>query len=96
MNEKELYKQKKQAKLDEWEAEVGKLKAKASGVSADVQLKLNKQIKELEGKVEQGKAKLAEFASASEDAGESLKEGVDSVWDSMKSAFSDAADKFKK
>ncbi len=60
MNEKELYKQKKQAKLDEWEAEVDKLKAKASGVSADVQLKLNKQIKELEGKVEQGKAKLAD------------------------------------
>lgn len=40
--------------MDEWEAEVDKLKAKASGVSADTQLELNKQIEELEGKIEQG------------------------------------------
>jgi hypothetical protein len=38
MNEKELYQQKKQAQLDEWKAEVDKLKAKASGASADAQM----------------------------------------------------------
>ena len=96
MNEKELYQQKKQAQLDEWKAEVDKLKAKASGASADAQLELNKQIETLEGKLEEGKTKLAEIAGASEDAWESIKEGVESAWDSMKSAFSDAAAKFKK
>ena len=30
MNDKELYQQKKQAQLDQWQAEVDKLKAKAS------------------------------------------------------------------
>ena len=96
MNEKELYQQKKQAQLDEWKAEVDKLKAQASGASADAQLELNKQIEALEGKIEEGKTKLAEIADASEDAWESIKEGVESAWDSIKSAFSDAAAKFKK
>lgn len=96
MNEKELYQQKKQAQLDERKAEVDKLKAKASGASADAQLELNKQIEALEGKLEEGKTKLAEIADASEDTWESIKEGVESAWDSMKSAFSDAAAKFKK
>ncbi|MEX1276561.1 MAG: coiled coil domain-containing protein [Bacteroidota bacterium] len=96
MSEKELYQQKKQAQLDEWKADVDKLKAKASGASADAQLEFNKQIKALEGKIEEGNAKLAEIVEASEDAWESLKDGVESAWDSMKSAFSEALDKFKK
>ncbi len=57
MNEKELYQQKKQAQLDEWKAEVDKLKAKASGATADAQIELNKQIEALEGKIEEGKTK---------------------------------------
>ncbi|MEX1994173.1 MAG: hypothetical protein WD929_05880 [Steroidobacteraceae bacterium] len=96
MNEKELYQQKKQAQLDEWKAVVDKLKAQASGASADAQMELNKQIEALEGKIEEGKTKLAEIADASEDAWESIRDGVESAWDSMKSAFSEAVDKFKK
>lgn len=69
MNEKQLYQQKKQAQLDEWQAEVDKLKAKASEASADAQLEMNSQIEALEGKIEEGKAKLAELADASEGLG---------------------------
>jgi LAS superfamily LD-carboxypeptidase LdcB len=82
-NEKELYQQKEQAQLDEWQAEVDKLKAKASGASADAQLELNKQIKALKGKIENGKGKLAGIAEASDDAWESMKHGVESAWDSI-------------
>lgn len=96
MNEKELYQQKRQAQLDEWKAEVAKLKAKASGASADAQLELIREIKALEGKIEQGKAKLAELAEASDEAWDSIKDGVESGWKSMTSAFRDAAAKFKK
>lgn len=96
MNEKELYQQKRQAQLDEWRAEVDKLKAKASGASADAQLELNREIEALEGRIEQGRVKIAELAAASDDAWESIKDGVESAWDSMKSAVSDAAAKFKK
>lgn len=96
MSEKELYQQKKQAQLDKWKAELDKLKAKASAASADAQLELNKEIEVLEGKVEEGQTKLAEIADASDDAWESIKDGVESSWDSMKAAFSDAAAKFNK
>lgn len=95
MSDKELYQQKKQAQLDEWRAEVDKLKAKASGASADAQLEMNKQIKTLESKIEEGKTKLSQLAEAGEDAWEAIKDGVESAWDSLKSAVSDAAAKFK-
>ena len=96
MSDKELYQQKKQSQLDEWRAEVDKLKAKASGASADAQLEINKQIKDLENRIEEGKSKLSELAEAGEDAWESVKEGVESAWDSLKSAVSNAAAKIKK
>lgn len=96
MNEKVLYKQKKQAQLDEWHAEVDKLKAKASGASADAKIEINKKIENLEGKIKEGQAKLAGLSEVSEDAWESVKDSVESSWDSIESAFGEAADKFKK
>jgi len=95
MDNKQLYQKKMNAKLDEWKAEVDKLKAKASGASADVQLDLNKLIKELEGKVDEGKAKLAEIAQAGEDSWDAIKESTESTWNSLKSAFSDTVSKLK-
>ncbi len=96
MTDKELHQQKKQAQLDEWQAEVDRLKAKASQASADAQLELNKQIDLLKGQIEEGKAKLAQVAESSDDAWASIKDGVESAWDTLKAAFSDAVDKFKK
>jgi hypothetical protein len=59
-------------------------------------LDMNKQIRVLEGRIEDGKAKLSELTEASEDAWESIKEGVESAWGSLRSAATDAAAKFKK
>jgi peptidoglycan hydrolase CwlO-like protein len=95
MDEKQLYEQKWQAQLDVWQAEVDKFKAKASGASADAQLRLNDEIKALQGKIDDGKAKLAQITAASDDAWKSLKQGGESAWTALKSAFSDAASKFK-
>jgi hypothetical protein len=95
VSEKELYQQKRRAQLDEWRAEADKLKAKTSGASADVQLEMRKQIRVLEGKLDEGKAKLSELADAGDEAWDSIKGGVESAWDSLKTGFSDAARKFK-
>ncbi len=56
---------------------------------------MKKQIDSIESKIEEGDAKLAELAEASNDAWDSVKEGVESAWSSLKSVFSDAASKFK-
>ncbi|HEY3378118.1 MAG TPA: coiled coil domain-containing protein [Armatimonadota bacterium] len=95
MNDKELYKQKSQAQLDERKADIAKLKAKAAGTKADAQIAMNQEIQALECKLEDAQAKFAELAGASEDAWDSIKNGVESAWESLRSAVSDAASKFK-
>lgn len=95
MNEKALYEQKKQAQLDEWNAELAKFRAKASGASADAQLEMHKQIKLLEDNLQDGKTKLEELAKASQSGLESLKSGLESAWKTTKTTFADAAAHFK-
>lgn len=95
MKDRDLYQKKKQAQLDEWNAEIAKLKAKASIASADAQLQMNKQIRAIESQFEENRTKLAEFAKAGEDAWESLKAGMEDAWASLKTGVHDAAAKFK-
>jgi uncharacterized protein YfiM (DUF2279 family) len=95
MNDKKLYEQKKQAQLDQWQAEVDMLKAEASEADADAKLKMNQKINSLETKIEEGKMKLSQLAGATDEAWDSIKDGVETAWDSLKHAFSDAASKFK-
>ncbi|HEX5709921.1 MAG TPA: hypothetical protein VFX68_01135 [Sulfuricurvum sp.] len=95
MNDKQLYHQKKEAQLKEWKADIEKIKAKALMASADVQIEMNHQIDALEKKIEEGKTKLSDLANAADDVYESMKTGVESAWDSLKSTVSDAASKFK-
>lgn len=90
MTEKELYRQKRQAQLDEWVAELDKLKAKASGASADTQLELKKEVTKLETMVEEGKSRLNTLAKSGEESWEKLKDGVDTTWKDMKEAFNQA------
>lgn len=57
---------------------------------------MNKKIQVLEGKMQEGKAKLAELADASDEAWETFKDGVESSWDSLKTSVSEVASKFKR
>lgn len=41
ISEKELYRQKRQAELDAWQADIEKMKAKASEASPDAQIEIN-------------------------------------------------------
>lgn len=95
MNDKQLYHQKKEAQLQEWKANIDTIKAKALIASADVQIEMNHQIDDLEKKIEEGKTKLSDLADAADDMYESMKTGVESAWDTLKSTFTDAASKFK-
>lgn len=95
MGEKELYQRKMRAQLDEWKAELHKLEAKAAGARADVQLEMNRRIQALQGKIEEGRTKLSALAEATDDAWESLKEGVESTWKSLRASLREAASKLK-
>ena len=95
MSELDLYLKKLQAQLDEWKAELDKQKARASGLSADVQLEVNKQIKAFESRLEQAKTKLSELSEVGEDAWVAVRADVESAWDSLKSAVSAMSTKRK-
>ncbi|MFN3983674.1 MAG: coiled coil domain-containing protein [Caldilinea sp.] len=95
MDNKELYQQKLQAQLDEWAAEIDKLKAKASGASADAQLQLNNEIELLQTRIDEAKSKIGELAEAGEDAWESVKSSTETIWNSISSTFSETIAKLK-
>ena len=95
MDTKELHKQKLQAQLDEWKADIAILKAKATSYSADAKLAMQKQFAALETHVEEAQAKMAELGEASEEAWDTVKTGVESAWLSLKTSVSDAVTKFK-
>lgn len=95
MSTKDLYKQKLQAQVDSWKADIAKLKAKAAGEAADAQIAMHKQFDAVEHKVDDAQMKISELADAGEEAWESVKHGVESAWDSLKSAAGDAVSKFK-
>lgn len=95
MSMKEAYEKKLQAKLDEWSADIDKLKARADSAEADAQLEYYKQIEELRSMRDDAKKKLEELQQAGDDAWEDLKAGIDSAWDSLGSSIKSAMSRFR-
>lgn len=95
MDERKLYQQKYKAQLDEWKADVAKLKAKASAADANARLAMHQHIETLERKLEEAQARLADLGAASEDKWESLKVRSEAAWTALKSGVLEAASKFR-
>jgi len=95
MSAKEAYEQKLQARLDEWKAEIDKLKAKADGGEADARLRYEKEIDNLQKKQAEAREKLEELRKAGDDAWEDLKAGMENVWSSLEDAIGKATARFK-
>ncbi|MEJ2658494.1 MAG: hypothetical protein P8012_15105, partial [Desulfobacterales bacterium] len=93
--DKDAYVQKLHAKLDEWNADIDKLKAKADQAKAETRLKYQKEIENLQKKRKAIEIKLTELHRAGEGAWEDLKSGVQSAWDSMEEALKSARTRFK-
>ena len=95
MGMKEAYQQKLEAQLDEWTADINKMKAKADKADADAQLEYYKQIEELRSKQETAQEKLEELKEAGEGAWEDLKTGVELAWSSLGEALKSASSRFR-
>lgn len=94
MSMKEAYEQKIEAQLDEWKAEIEKMKAQARNADAEAQLEYYKQIEELRMKQETAREKLGELKQAGEDAWEDMKSGIELAWDSLGEAMKSARSRF--
>jgi len=92
---KKEYEKKLQAQLDEWSAEIDKLKAQAEGEKADKKIEYYEQIDKLKSMKASANEKLTELQNASDDAWEDLKAGIENAWSSLGDALNSARSRFK-
>jgi len=94
MNSRDAYVQKLKAKLDEWNATIDKLQAKADQTEAESKIKYEKQLADLRAKRKEVDEKILELEQAGESAWEGLKQGLENSWDILKASFTKAKSEF--
>ncbi len=96
MKEKrKAFEEKLDAQMQEWNAQIAMLKAKAEKAKAQTKIEYYTIIEGLQHKRDTAKAKLQELKAAGPEAWESLKVGAEKGWAEVKTAFHDAVSKFK-
>ena len=95
MEMQNAYKQKREAQLKEWGAQINLMEAKLENMGADLKVKRAEQIQALRAKQHSASEKMQELGKASGEAWEQVKVTADKVWDDLKSGVADAHSKFK-
>ena len=95
MSTKEDFVRKLHTKLDQWNAEIDALSAKADQAEAGARAEYHKQLEALRSKRDHARSKLREVESASESAWQDLKAGVELAWESVSEAIRSATARFK-
>jgi len=95
MSNRDAYVQKMKAKLDEWNADIDKLAAKAEAAEADAKITYNVQVENLRAKHAEAEQKLERLGAASEGAWEDMRTGIESAWESIGNATKDAFSRFR-
>jgi len=90
----ENYKQKLQARIEGWEAEMAGMKARLKEATADKKIEYQKELDKLEKEMDKGKARLKELQKTGGEAWLVLKKGVDEAWDIFAKSIKDASSKF--
>lgn len=94
MDEKTAYRRKLEARLDQWQAEIDKLRARAVEAGADASIEYQKQVEKLRGQQDAARERLKEIDAASGEAWRDLKAGAEKAWDDLESAISQARKRF--
>ncbi len=95
MGLKEAYLEKRQAQLDEWDAEIRKLEAKAAKAKAGVKVQYYKQLRSLHSQQKTAREKLSELKETSGEAWGSFRDGLEAAWKDLSRGLKAAAAKFK-
>jgi hypothetical protein len=93
--ERKAYEEKIDAQLEEFNAQIALLKARAAKAKAEAKIEYYKTIEALQQKQEEAGAKLHELKNTGDDAWEDLKTGSEKAWVEIKIAFNDAVARFK-
>lgn len=89
------YKEKMDALLNEWSAQVNLLEARIDSFTADMKIIRAEEIQALRAKHHSVSEKMKELSKASGEAWEQLRLTADKMWDELKHGLSEAQSKFK-
>lgn len=92
---RKAYEEKIDAQLEELNAQLVLLKARADKAAAAAKIEYYKTIEALQQKQDEAGAKLHELKSSGDDAWEDLKTGSEKAWNEIKIAFNEAVARFK-
>ena len=95
MSNRDEYISKMKAKLEQWNADIETLAAKASEVSADFRSEYNEQIASLKVKLAAARQKIELLQKSGESAWEELKSGIERAWSAIGEAIDSAKSRFK-
>jgi len=95
MNATDAYVKKIEARLEELDAEIDRMKAQAKGAEAEVQLEYIRHLSELREKREEAGRKLKELRAAGDDALGDIQAGMENAWKELKNAIDQAKTRFK-
>jgi len=94
MTSRHEYIDKLKDKLDEWDADIDELEARAQKAKAGLQFELQDQITSLKLKRDIARLKLSEIRDAGEEAWEDIKAGAEEAWSDVKDAMEKAKSHF--
>lgn len=91
--EKAAYEKKYRAQLDEWQASIDKLSAKARKADAEAQVHMTSYVNDIRAKKAALEERLQRINAASNDAWSELKHGVEEAANDLSAALSNAKSK---
>jgi chromosome segregation ATPase len=95
MEKRDAYVKKMQAKMDEWNAQIDKLAAKAQQAKADTKIAYEEDMEDLRAKRKNLQDKIEKMQKSSDDAWGDFKAGVEAAWESLDAGVKSAAERFK-
>lgn len=95
MGNRDEYVRKMQAKLEEWNAEIDKLSAKANEATAELKKEYSEQIESLKARQAVARERIEELQQAGEGAWGDLKSGIELAWTALGEALDSARSRFK-
>jgi ElaB/YqjD/DUF883 family membrane-anchored ribosome-binding protein len=92
---KKAYQDRFQARIDEWEAKLEQLGARARKAEADLRLKLQDEESDLRKHLDEARDRLRELKAASGDGWEEIRAGADRLWTDLRAAWERAGSREK-
>lgn len=95
MTSREAYVEKMKAKLDEWNASIARLEARAEGVGVDMKEEINNKIGIIKKYRDEASSRIRDIESASDDAWDDFRAGMEKSWETLGEAFNSTMSRFK-